>query len=174
MCGRRRRCAGRLAPWHPAGCALTIENIEPVDTEQRALFPTTPVDDDELLARQGIVRPQGLESLADLAWHEETDNVEWSPARGPHVSGALSRRAAGGVLVSAGGLILSGSVDNQAQRLSFLQATGLTALPATLLYYGLGRLVQRSASLLGACYIFSLIPFVGYIALVGLSALPDA
>jgi hypothetical protein len=64
---------GRLSS--PLRGAMMIERIEPVDTEQSALFTTTPVDDEELLARQGIVRPQGLESLSDLAWDDETDDA---------------------------------------------------------------------------------------------------
>ena len=37
---------------------MTIERIEPVDVEQSTLFTAATVDEDELLARQGISTPQ--------------------------------------------------------------------------------------------------------------------
>lgn len=67
------RGSGRLSS--PLRGAMTIELIEPVDMEQSALFTTTPVDEDELLAHQGITAPQGLESLSDLDWDDETDDA---------------------------------------------------------------------------------------------------
>ncbi len=55
--------------------AMTIERIEPVDVEQSALFTTAPVDEDELLAQQGISAPQGLDALTDAEWDDETDDA---------------------------------------------------------------------------------------------------
>ena len=40
-----------------------------------ALFTAAPVDDDELLARQGITAPQGLEALSDPEWDDDTDDA---------------------------------------------------------------------------------------------------
>jgi hypothetical protein len=54
---------------------MMVERIEPVDMEQSALFTAAPVDEDELLARQGITAPQGLESLSDPEWDDETDDA---------------------------------------------------------------------------------------------------
>lgn len=64
---------GRLSS--PLRGAMVIERIEPVDMEQSALFTASPVDEDELLARQGITAPQGLDSLSDLDWDDETDDA---------------------------------------------------------------------------------------------------
>ena len=38
-----------------------------------ALFTIAPIDESDLLLRQGITAPQGLESLSDLEWDDETD-----------------------------------------------------------------------------------------------------
>jgi len=65
--------SGRLTS--PLRGTMMIERIEPVDMEQSALFTTTPVDEDELLARQGITAPQGLKSLSDGEWDDETDDA---------------------------------------------------------------------------------------------------
>lgn len=65
--------SGRLTS--PLRGAMTIVRIEPVDVEQSALFTTAPVDEDELLARQGIAGPQGLEALSDPEWDDETDDA---------------------------------------------------------------------------------------------------
>lgn len=59
----------------PLRGAMTIEQIEPVDVEQSALFTTSPVDEDALLARQGISAPQGLDALSDPEWDDETDDA---------------------------------------------------------------------------------------------------
>jgi hypothetical protein len=65
--------SGRLSS--PLRGSMMIERIEPVDMEQSALFTTVPVDEKDLLARQGITAPQGLESLSDLEWDDETDDA---------------------------------------------------------------------------------------------------
>jgi len=54
---------------------MAIERIEPVDVEQSSLFTPPPVDEDELLARQGIHAPQGLDALSDPQWDDETDDA---------------------------------------------------------------------------------------------------
>jgi hypothetical protein len=59
----------------PLRGAMTIERIESVDVEQSALFTSAPVDEDELLARQGIKAPQGLDALIDPEWDDETDDA---------------------------------------------------------------------------------------------------
>jgi hypothetical protein len=64
---------GRLTS--PLRGAMTIERIEPVDMEQSVLFTTAPVDEEALLARQGITAPQGLQSLSDPEWNDETDHA---------------------------------------------------------------------------------------------------
>jgi hypothetical protein len=65
--------SGRLTS--PLRGAMMIERIEPVDMEQSALFTTAPVDEEELLVRQGISAPQGLQSLSDPEWDDETDDA---------------------------------------------------------------------------------------------------
>lgn len=65
--------SGRLTS--PLRGTMTIVRIEPVDVEQSALFTTAPVDEDELLARQGIAGPQGLEAMSDPEWDDETDDA---------------------------------------------------------------------------------------------------
>lgn len=55
--------------------SMAIERIEPVDVEQSSLFTSAPVDEDELLARQGIEGPQGLDALSDPQWDDETDDA---------------------------------------------------------------------------------------------------
>jgi hypothetical protein len=59
----------------PLRGAMSIERIEPVDVEQSMLFTSAPVDEDELLARQGIDAPQGLDALTDREWDDETDGA---------------------------------------------------------------------------------------------------
>lgn len=59
----------------PLRGALSIERIESVDVEPSALFTTAPVHEDELLARQGIVAPQGLDSLSDPRWDDAADDA---------------------------------------------------------------------------------------------------
>jgi hypothetical protein len=65
--------SGRLTS--PLRGAMMIERIEPVDMEQSALFTTAPIDEEELLVRQGISAPQGLQSLSDPEWDDETDDA---------------------------------------------------------------------------------------------------
>ena len=66
------RGAGQLTS--PLRGAMTIEQIEVAEQgEQSTLFTTEPTPDAELLARQGIVAPQGLARLADPEWDEEAD-----------------------------------------------------------------------------------------------------
>lgn len=59
----------------PLRGSMAIERIEPVDVEQSSLFTSAPVDEDELLARQGIDAPQGLDALSDPEWDDETDDA---------------------------------------------------------------------------------------------------
>lgn len=59
----------------PLRGAMTIERIESVDVEQSTLFTSTPVDEDELLAHQGIDGPQGLGALDDPEWDDDTDDA---------------------------------------------------------------------------------------------------
>lgn len=59
----------------PLRGAMSIERIESVEVEPSALFTTAPVDEDELLARQGIAAPQGLDSLSEARWDDEADDV---------------------------------------------------------------------------------------------------
>lgn len=54
---------------------MDIERIHAVDFEQSELFTTTPVEIDELLAHQHISSPQGLQTFADPAWDDETDEA---------------------------------------------------------------------------------------------------
>ena len=65
--------SGRLTS--PLRGAMMIERIEPVDIEQSALFTTVPVDQEELLAGQGITAPQGLDSLSIPEWDDQTDDA---------------------------------------------------------------------------------------------------
>lgn len=44
------------------------------DDARAVLFTAAPVGDDELMARQRITAPQGLESLADPDWDDERDD----------------------------------------------------------------------------------------------------
>jgi hypothetical protein len=66
---------GHGAITSPLRGTMTIERIEAVESEQSALFTMIPVDEDELLARQGIVGPQGLAALADPEWEDDTDDA---------------------------------------------------------------------------------------------------
>jgi len=59
----------------PLRGSMALERIEPVDVEQSALFTSSTVDEDELLARQGLVEPQGLNALSDYQWDDETDDA---------------------------------------------------------------------------------------------------
>lgn len=55
---------------------MTIERIEPVDeVDQSVLFTIEPVAENELLARQRITVPQGLDAFADPEWEDETDDA---------------------------------------------------------------------------------------------------
>lgn len=65
--------SGRLTS--PLRGSMAIERIEPVDVEQSSLFTSTPIDEDELLARQGISEPQGLAALSYADWDDETDDA---------------------------------------------------------------------------------------------------
>lgn len=65
---------GRLVT--PQRGTMEIEGIEVVEEgEQTTLFTEVPVPDDELLVQQRITAPQGLQSLADTEWNEETDDA---------------------------------------------------------------------------------------------------
>ncbi len=44
------------------------------DDARAVLFTAAPVSDDELMARQRITAPRGLESLADPDWDDERDD----------------------------------------------------------------------------------------------------
>jgi hypothetical protein len=66
---------GHGAMTSPLRGTMTIDRIEAVESEQSPLFTMTPVDEDVLLARQGIAGPQGLESLSDPDWEDETDDA---------------------------------------------------------------------------------------------------
>lgn len=71
----------------PLRGTMTIERVEAVEQgEQSPLFTLEPTADTDLLARQGINRPQGFASLADPDWDDETDDVprgpDW-PVRAP-------------------------------------------------------------------------------------------
>ena len=59
----------------PLRGTMTIERIEAVDTEQSALFTAAPIDEDELLSRQGITAPQGLDALSDSEWDDDADDA---------------------------------------------------------------------------------------------------
>jgi hypothetical protein len=55
---------------------MSIERIEPVDeADQTALFTPAPVSEDELLARQGITAPQGIDALSDPEWDDDADDA---------------------------------------------------------------------------------------------------
>ncbi len=64
---------GRLTS--PLRGSMLIEQIESVDIDQSALFTSTAVDEDELLARQGIAAPQGLDALVDTQWDDAIDDA---------------------------------------------------------------------------------------------------
>ncbi len=55
--------------------SMAIERIERVEIEQSSLFTSAPVADDELLKRQGLTEPQGLDALSDPQWDDDTDDV---------------------------------------------------------------------------------------------------
>lgn len=59
----------------PLRGSMAIERIEPVEVEQSSLFTSSPVKEDELLARQGIAEPQGLDALSDTQWDDATDDA---------------------------------------------------------------------------------------------------
>ncbi len=59
----------------PLRGAMTIVRIEAVESEQSALFTLIPVDEDVLLARQGIAAPQGLQALSDPEWEDDADDA---------------------------------------------------------------------------------------------------
>lgn len=40
---------------------------------RRTLFTSAPVDEDDLMAQQGITAPQGLEALSGPEWDDATD-----------------------------------------------------------------------------------------------------
>lgn len=65
---------GRLTS--PLRGSMAIERIDAVDdVEQSALFTVVPVEDSDLLARQGIAAPQGLDAFSDPQWDDETDDA---------------------------------------------------------------------------------------------------
>lgn len=66
--------SGKLAS--PLRGSMNIERIEPVDeAAQTALFTLAPVSEDELLARQGITAPQGIDALSDPEWDDDADDA---------------------------------------------------------------------------------------------------
>lgn len=66
--------SGRLTG--PLRGSMTIERIESVDEgEQTALFTHAPLGEDELLARQGITAPQGIEAISDPDWDDGADDA---------------------------------------------------------------------------------------------------
>ena len=65
--------AGKLTS--PLRGTMTVEKIEAVEVEQSPLFTVTPVDEDELLVRQGISGAQGLAALGDPAWDDDADDA---------------------------------------------------------------------------------------------------
>jgi hypothetical protein len=66
--------SGKLAS--PLRGSMSIERIEPVDeADQTALFTPAPVSEDELLARQGITAPQGIDALSDPEWDDDADDA---------------------------------------------------------------------------------------------------
>lgn len=74
--------AGRLLS--PLRGRMTIERIDAVDQgEQSPLFTFAPVEESELLARQGIGEPQGLSSFADREWSDDED--------GPYLAALLEK-----------------------------------------------------------------------------------
>lgn len=53
---------------------MAVQSIDPVEQgEQAPLFTVTPIADEDLLADQGIEKPQGLDSLAHETWDEVDD-----------------------------------------------------------------------------------------------------
>ena len=67
--------AGRGSLTSPLRGTMIIERIEPVEAEQSALFTTAAIDEDELLACQGITAPQGLDSLSEPEWDDAIDGA---------------------------------------------------------------------------------------------------
>lgn len=60
----------------PLRGSMTIERIEPVDdVGQSALFTFVPTDEGELLNRQGISAPQGLDTFSDPEWDDDSDDA---------------------------------------------------------------------------------------------------
>lgn len=65
---------GRLVT--PQRGTMTIERIETIEQgEQTTLFTQEQIPDSELLERQAIGGPQGLDALSDPEWDEETDDA---------------------------------------------------------------------------------------------------
>ncbi|HEX2703691.1 MAG TPA: hypothetical protein VHM72_09695, partial [Solirubrobacteraceae bacterium] len=75
LIGRIVWVEGHATMTSPLRGTMTIDRIEAVESEQSALFTVIPVDEDVLLARQGIVGPQGLETLSDPGWEDDTDDA---------------------------------------------------------------------------------------------------
>jgi hypothetical protein len=75
LIGRIVWVEGHATMTSPLRGTMTIDRIEAVESEQSALFTVIPVDEDVLLARQGIVGPQGLETLSDPGWEDGTDDA---------------------------------------------------------------------------------------------------
>lgn len=61
--------------------AAMTETGDNRDDARAVLFTAASVSDDELMARQRITAPQGLESLADLDWDDERDDPSPRAAR---------------------------------------------------------------------------------------------
>jgi hypothetical protein len=59
----------------PLRGTMDIERIEAVGSEQSALFTVDAVGIDELLTAQRITEPQGLDSLSDPAWDDDSDDA---------------------------------------------------------------------------------------------------
>jgi hypothetical protein len=59
----------------PLRGSFTLSRIDGLEAEQGTLFTTAPASDAELSSEQGIATPQGLDSLADQGWDDQTDDA---------------------------------------------------------------------------------------------------
>ena len=60
----------------PLRGSMTVERIEAVDeVEQSTLFTLVPATEEELIRRQGISAPQGLDAVSDPEWDDATDDA---------------------------------------------------------------------------------------------------
>ena len=75
LMARDERAEGLGLLTSPQRGTMTIDRIEPVELgDQSTLFTPLPVPDEDLLASQGIDRPQGLAALADPEWDDDADD----------------------------------------------------------------------------------------------------